>query len=404
MPNKKNPTTLVTEDELVEAVSVRVTDQIRRDMDDRFGQMQQLIEKLASPSEDVQPVSDRTRKRLAEQDPDPQQAGNLASKRPRIGGIHDTSHSSIPDSDGGRAEFPLHDSYAAIQPARGAHAQPHPEAYLPSGANVNNNNNNPTWNTWLETQRRYNTYAPPSTARISHEQLPAALGRPTYEAGAYTGGDIEAQVRHIMDVTPHQLKGNIPPGVFPFKQVTRGPEKRKLSFNTVTLAEHIFGMFRILDDVHTNPAVKPDILMHMREVAEDACEFEWQGYVRRWSEEVFNLVAEGRLPRGWAETSRIQNLRTGMSRVDSARLTYPKEATNAKKSSAYGQSADHLRGGPPCQSFNSPQGCSQQSGHVSNGKKQIHVCSYCLVNNASAHPHSEAHCRNKQRHAASHFH
>lgn len=127
------------------------------------------------------------------------------------------------------------------------------------------------------------------------------------------------------------------------------------------------------------------------------------------SEEVFNLIAEGRMPRGWADAARIQNLRTGMSQVDSARLDSPKlappvEVTSNKKSANQAFQQDTLRGGPPCKNFNASQGCSLQSGHIVAGKKQIHVCSYCLLNSAAVHPHSEALCRNKQRHSASHFH
>lgn len=41
------------------------------------------------------------------------------------------------------------------------------------------------------------------------------------------------------------------------------------------------------------------------------------------------------------------------------------------------------------------RGCSLASGHILNGKKMIHVCSFCLFNNSAAHNHAEAHCRNK---------
>lgn len=195
----------------------------------------------------------------------------------------------------------------------------------------------------------------------------------------------------------------------------RGPEKKKLSFNTLTLPEHILGIFRMLDDERIDPTTKPDILNHMREVAEDACDFEWQGHVRRWSEEVFDLIAEGRIPGGWSGQSKIQNLRTGMSRVDSARIgharevNHTREGNGGKKHSAYpppnlgSHQTEFFKGGPPCSLFNSSQGFPQPSGHMANGKRQIHVCSYCLVNTAAAHPHSESICRTKQRHAASHF-
>lgn len=89
---------------------------------------------------------------------------------------------------------------------------------------------------------------------------------------------IDAQVRHILEATPHHLKGNLPYD-FPYNNVTRGPEKRKLSFNSVTLAEHINGMFCMLDDSRLDSAVKSYLIGHMKEVAEDATEFEWGGHV-----------------------------------------------------------------------------------------------------------------------------
>lgn len=211
-------------------------------------------------------------------------------------------------------------------------------------------------------------------------------------------------MRYIMETTPHQLAGKAQSGGFPFpyRYVTRGPEKRRLSFNTVTLAEHFYGMFRMLDDECTPPSIKPFLLSHMKEVAEDACEYEWSTHVRRWSEEVFNMIEEKHLPDGWKSTARIQNLRTGMSRVDSARLPMTKD-NSARRYTAQAHGNDLMKGGPPCANFNSSQGCSLQSGHLANGVKQIHVCAYCLSNTAAAHPHPEARCRTKQRHAALHF-
>lgn len=210
---------------------------------------------------------------------------------------------------------------------------------------------------------------------------------------------IDAQVRHIMESTPHQLKGTVPHGKFPYNYVTRDPEKKKLSFNTLTLAEHIYGIFCMIEDPEVDPAIKPNLLAHMREVAEDSCEFEWSTNVRRWSEEVFNLIAERRLPQGWNATTKIQNLRTGMSRAESARLAAHKDLPHNRRQFSTNQQTETLRGGPPCSAYNSSAGCHLQSGHMLQGKRQVHVCSYCLVNIAAAHPHSEAQCRTKQRHA-----
>lgn len=391
MPNRKNNTTLVTEDQLVEVVSARVTGQIKQDIDERFGRFEQMLAKLAPRDDQTEGPPEHARKRPAEDDQDSVRPLTKAPRQTVDLTEHGLSNSSLGSFSGDALDFPPRHLSAADKPRRTAHAPGLQEARASSGVNINNNNS--TWAAWLDAQQPFTSHSPATT------------GCSGYDSTSMAPADLDAQVRHILDVTPHSFKGNVPVGIYPFKQVTRGPEKRKLSFNTVSLAEHIYGMFRILDDVNTSSAIKPHIITHMREVAEDACEFEWNGYVRRWSEEVFNLVAENRLPGGWGATARIQNLRTGMSRVDAARLNFSKEVPHTKKPATYThhQQADNLRGGPPCTAFNSAQGCTSQSGHVLAGKRQIHVCSYCLLNNAAAHPHSEALCRNKQRNTASHF-
>lgn len=390
MPNKKNNTTLVTEDQLVEVVSARVTGQIRQDMDERFARFEQMLERVAAPrDEPPQSSTDSSKKRAAEDDQEPSRPPTKVPRQVSETPVHDISHSSIHNYEADGLHFPLRPTHGADGTGRMAHALGVQEA---RAAYVNINNDASTWAAWFGAQQPF-----------SSQPAVAAPGS-VYDTTGIAPADIDAHVRHILDASPNQFKGNVPVGIYPFKQVTRGLEKKKLSFNTVTLAEHIYGMFRIIDDIHTSPTIKPYIITHMREVAEDACEFEWPGYVRRWSEEVFNLIAENRLPGGWGATARIQNLRTGMSRVDAARLTFAKEApVNKRPVSHSHQQSEMLRGGPPCSAFNSSQGCALQSGHVQAGKRQIHVCSYCLLNNAAAHPHSEALCRNKQRNTASHF-
>lgn len=403
MPQKKNNTTLVTEDVLVEAVVARVTDQFNQQLDARFARLELAFERgtAAPPTQEPNP-STRNEKRPADNQPE---SDVPPSKRPannNVSDLHEPSQSSFVD---------FADNCPA-GPARtlipGAHSAPRSAMTSRDSASTSGvNNNNPTWKAWtLASERAHQQSGLAMASRPSRAQA--------YDMSAMYDHDMDAQVRHILEGTPHQLKGNVPVGIFPFKYVTRGPEKKKLSFNSLSLPEHILGMFRILDDDRVDPSVKPDILNHMREVAEDACEFDWSGHVRRWSEEVFDLVAEGRLVGGWSAHAKIQNLCTGMSRVDSARMSAPRDNTantNRKPAAAAsqhenfrsGHQSEVFKGGPPCPQFNSSQGCHLPSGHMANGKKQIHVCSYCLVNTAAAHPHSESHCRTKQRHTSSHF-
>lgn len=375
----------------MEAVTTRVSENIRLELDQRFTNFERIFERMAPPAPAPEPINTQAEKQPAEA-PTPTQP-QTRSTRSVTGqegdAINHHSLSSFQDPSLASRQLPARTPTATITREAPGLAASRPEVQPPT--NVNNNNNNATWSAWLAMQQPFSS---------QRSALPGLMPGPSH----HMDGSLEDQERYIMETTPHQLAGNVPSGGyrFPYKYVTRGPEKRRLNFNTVTLAEHFWGMFRMLDDQCTDPAIKPALLSHMKEVAEDACEYEWNTHVCRWSEEVFSMVAENRLPDGWKSVSRIQNLRTGMSRVDGARLSAPKD-TSQKRFSAQPHVSDNLKGGPPCPGFNSSQGCTLQSGHLSNGVKQLHICSYCLANTAATHPHPESRCRTKQRHAAAHF-
>lgn len=121
-----------------------------------------------------------------------------------------------------------------------------PEVSRPPLSSVNNNNNTTTWNAWLAMQQPFSSQSCglPGASGASDKRIEPIL---------------KDQVRYIMEAMPHQLTGKPQSGCFfyPYKYVTRGPEKRRLSFNTVTLVEQIYGIFRMLDDECTDPSIKP---------------------------------------------------------------------------------------------------------------------------------------------------
>lgn len=192
--------------------------------------------------------------------------------------------------------------------------------------------------------------------------------------------DLTSQhVCNILASTAHHLTaGNNKPGVYPHKQVFRGPKKKRVPLNNVLLAEHLWGILCIVKHPKTDPRIKPCLVAHLEDVIEDACDFQWPA-VRRWSEEVFSLVAENRLPNGWFSSSRIQLLRVSMSKIDNAKMYADPEPILPKKQQFPVQQPDNLKGGPPCPAFNSSAGCSQQSGHTVGGRRMLHICSYCLM-------------------------
>ena len=226
--------------------------------------------------------------------------------------------------------------------------------------------------------------------------------------------EIDTQVQEILQTTAHQLasaRGNVAPGMFPFKYILRGPEKKRATLNSVSLAEHLWGIFRILEEGSVDKDTKSALVIHINEVLEDAREFDWPSAVRRWSEEVFSQVAENRMKGGWRDYDRIQLLRMSLSRVHAARLSDDPHLLGSyttaqsagvsyiKKTTAANQ--DKLRGGPPCSAYNSTSGCHLPPGHSVNGSKQLHICSYCHSHLSASYQHAEPECRIKQKHAQS---
>lgn len=121
----------------------------------------------------------------------------------------------------------------------------------------------------------------------------------------------------------------------------------------------------MVKDVKTDPLIKPALLSHL----EVSAKFEWPA-VRRWSEEIFSMVSEDRLPKCWFSAARIQLKRMSMSRLDTACLSLQKDQRDQQpdrfKNKHYGGSQQqelYAGGGPPCLAFNSPAGCFLFSGH-----------------------------------------
>lgn len=231
--------------------------------------------------------------------------------------------------------------------------------------------------------------------------------------------NMEAKVNQILASTAHHLaSGPGKAGLFPHRFVSRGRDRKRPGFNMLSLSEHVWGIFMIMKDCKPPCNIKPFLYKHIHDIIEDTCSFDWATAVRPWSEEVFSQVAENRIR--WSDKAAIQMLRMSMSRCSTAKIDPANEAVSkinhgsdnkqpsgydhGQKSRPYHQnSGEILRGGPPCEMYNSAQGCSLQSGHVLKGKRMIHVCRYCLFNTSAPNQHPEIYCRNKGKFNQHHF-
>lgn len=227
--------------------------------------------------------------------------------------------------------------------------------------------------------------------------LEPALPRPTTVEGLQLRDDVQAQVNSILLNTATPMsKGNKVKN-FPFEYVLRGEEKRHTSMNSLTLPEHIWGIFALIKDPNTSNNIKPHLLHHIDEIVEDCREYDWPSAVRRWSEECFSLVAEGRLPNGWLSTGRIQLLRVTLSKVSTAKLNKNKDANAWGRNTTHHATSEAWKGAPPCTDYNSAAGCAFPSGHTVNGRKLQHVCAHCYLTTGATFHHTEINCRNKNR-------
>lgn len=223
---------------------------------------------------------------------------------------------------------------------------------------------------------------------------------------------LDDKVNHILMSTPHQLeKGGKKQPLFAHNYVYRGAELKQATLNSLSLAEYGWAITRMFKDKAVPNDIKPHLLTHLEEILEDAVTYDWERGVRRWSEQVFGLIAQNRLEEGWKSYARIQMLRLSFSKVGNARQPQgsQKENTNrdtfARDREPYArprpytpaQNPEFLKGGPPCSAFNSQQGCQFNSGHSVNGKRMVHICTFCLYNTSAANPHSVVECRNKLR-------
>ena len=97
-----------------------------------------------------------------------------------------------------------------------------------------------------------------------------------------------------------------------------------------------------------------------------------------------------------------------MLRMSTSRSPIHTPGANAASSAASGQGKansaanragsvqDNIKGGgPPFKDFNTGI-CVQQGGHMVEGVRRLHICSFCLVNISAIHPHPEQDCRIKK--------
>ena len=203
-------------------------------------------------------------------------------------------------------------------------------------------------------------------------------------------------------VLASKTKGNPPKFVYPFDLVERGDTGRKIKKGESTREEYVLGLIR-LSNLPTFPPedIKP-LAAHQAIIARDNCKLPWQ-LVRRYSEEIFSQIADGRIATGWKDTSAINLIRIetiAMSHINED------EATSTKYSRSNGdpkKQYDKASMGIPCVVWNKESTNCEKAvkgeKHGSGSQTYVHICGFCAYVRRVVANHPEHKCYSKKARA-----
>ena len=125
------------------------------------------------------------------------------------------------------------------------------------------------------------------------------------------------------------------------------------------------------------------LLTHLHQLATMASHWDWYT-CRQWSETVFIMIADGRLPQGWEDTYAIKDVQRDVCSLGT-RIDNPKNSGHDKKYD--GRAADNRNGGEysrpehnkdvvgkPCQQWNAGNDCSFTTSHGLQLDRKCHLC------------------------------
>lgn len=217
----------------------------------------------------------------------------------------------------------------------------------------------------------------------------------------------EAIVRALLSTTKKGLRhkrGVNPDYVFPHELIERGEEKRPIKRGEATYQEYAVALRHLerQESFHRDDIAA--LREHSDQVAEDARDLPWT-IVRNWSEEIFNRIADGRLPLGWTDPAALLNARTAQIQIATIKLATSRQESGYGRSNTGSQAPafdrDDKSMGKPCGPWNRNEAncdkAAKGKAHMEDDLKLVHMCAYCAYKLGKMLGHSEAACGNKRR-------
>ena len=255
----------------------------------------------------------------------------------------------------------------------------------------------------------------PTETRTCCGASAAAGGSNTGTCNAHQPTVITELVTAATKVT-EKKKGNAP--LLPHLFVIRGSKREKIAVGEASMPEYIAALCKMSKDPEVPDTWREPLAEHIHNLAVMACEWEWNT-CRLWSEKVFDMIDDGRLPHAWSDHYAVKDIQRDAyavgNRITVTKYhrptahnprqtaaptpvtTYNTAQTNYTATTENRQDFNRDTDGKPCTPWNWGSDCGFSTSHGEASDRKVHVCAWCANKYRRANVHKEKDCLNKKR-------
>ena len=209
----------------------------------------------------------------------------------------------------------------------------------------------------------------------------------------------------------------------PNTYITRGDNCHKIGLGEATWPEYFVALKRLAADPELPPHWLPYLYQHEEDLATMALVWDW-ATCRRWSERVFQMINDSRLPLGWGDRAAIKDVQRDIcaagtranqhiKQLHSNRPDFQRSQSTYVPSSSSNMSASQQpvstvvnsnkeeynkeTDGKPCFKWNWGNSCGYAGSHGELPDKHVHICAWCAYRFRRVLFHKEQDCNKKRR-------
>ena len=175
--------------------------------------------------------------------------------------------------------------------------------------------------------------------------------------------------------------------VWPHHVIHKGPERKPVKYDDITIPEFVLGVLRMAQSSDN----KIEITNHLMNVLEDMCLFEWE-QVRQAYGILLSEIEHDRCQ--WDDAQQIDHIRRLFAQHPDGRIRqFHFKPTRSQRSSQSQNTSNTASQHPgrPCMLYQNGR-CGQQGDHVTKGHLFRHVCNHCWTVRNMTCIHQESRC------------